>query len=254
MPSFIRRTTARPKTISRRKFMRRFRTRTVRRRRFRSKMNPMFGLVGSKSDIFPPRFHATARYALNFALSGVNLSDTCGTDKEFYCNRLANVMVGGTDKVMYWNQIATLYEYYKVTAFRYKITFTDPSQDGMYCAVSTAANTGSYSGLSGDSLLWLLEKPDTQVKFINNTGNQVRIFSRSKWIPMYKLLGVTKLQFNADKERYTGGSNPVSNPPEGAFIAVGAGNKSTDTVGTVQCAIQLEYKCVFWNRVKVGTS
>lgn len=91
--------------------------------------------------------------------------------------------------------MVTLYDRYKVTGVTVQVEFTTPNINGIICGVMFNNPTNT-SVLTGNVPAYIRELPNAASHIVADTGKQKWVFR--KHFPMWKVLGVTKLQFEAD--------------------------------------------------------
>ncbi len=140
--------------------------------------------------------------------------------------------------------LATIYDKYKVRAVRLQIQFTNPSEDGMVIGVSYTAPGDSSNTLAGESVASAGEQFHVWQKALNNTGSQTVNYDRL--FAMHNLLGVTKLQFDADQDLYSAqsGTSPVIFPA----LRIGAADVTATGGGTVQAIVKLTFYTLWFDR------
>lgn len=198
-----------------------------------------------KNDPFPPRRNYKLTYTQNypFAADGV-LTNVFGVENVFSLNSLFDPDITAVGHQPYgFDQLTLLYRKYKVYGVTITVRFSDPTADGQVCGAMITA-PGSVTTLAAQTLTSAIEKPFVATKVINNTGSQSATIRQ--FIPMYKAIGVTKLEFDANTEDFTGdtaGPSPVQQPK----LRVAAANTA---VAGIACNAQitLEYHAAFWDR------
>jgi len=146
------------------------------------------------------------------------------------------------------DQIANLYSKYKVMGLEAKITFNDPSADGLFCGVSvTPSTTGATLAHSYGTLI---ERPWTIVKTISNSGSQERVINLK--FDAHKCFGVTKTMYKGDSI-YSAlmGSNPSTE----AYLRLFAGNmNSASPASTINISVEITYITYVYDRITQAIS
>lgn len=165
--------------------------------------NPMYGRVkniaGLSEEVYLPMVYSQL-YSFQCGTLGV-----FGTEQVWNLNSTFDIDLTGTGHQPYLrDQYAALYAKYKVLAVKINITCSDPSADGLVVAFQLSPPAGTVA-LAGQTPTTVGERPDTDLKYINNTGAQRVVFNRYRSIQ--SLSGLTKLQFGADLSQYCANVN-----------------------------------------------
>lgn len=190
-------------------------------------------------------------YADQFDLSAVASATTFGTERSFRLNSLYDPDFTSTGHQPYgFDQIAALYMRNQVDEVQINITFSDPSQDGLYVGVFMKNFTDTNT-LSGATISQAMERPTVWVQPLNGTGSQVARFS--KRVKVWELLGLTKTQYDGSWTLVgsLNTTNPSISPYLSVAVADGAGSASAPAV---RCSIDFEYYCTFFARNMVAQS
>lgn len=109
------------------------------------------------------------------------------------------------------DQFAGLYGRYKVKKVTIDVSFTNPSAGACLGCALLVTNPANGATLAGSLYDKIKERPLTWVGILNEGGGS-QIVRFRKTFPVYKLLGVTKQQFDADVGIYDAlsGNNPDS--------------------------------------------
>lgn len=149
---------------------------------------------------------------------------------------------------------ATLYSRYKVKAVTIDVMFTNPSAQAIACGVAfiNPSNTGATGNLAGKSYDAVKERPLTIVKVLQDTGAQsVRI---RKTFPLYKLLGVTKLQFDADIGIYDAAKGDDPQATGLSFMRVAIADLNLGSAATCTIAVKITMHTDWYERITLGQS
>lgn len=139
----------------------------------------------------------------------VGASGILGTQQKWNLNSIYDVdATGGGHQPSGFDQMAAFYNRYKVLGVDVTVRITDPTIDGMrvFFVIMNPANNAET--LTGDTKDAVSEIQQSGYFDINNSGSQ-KIIKRF-YAPIWKLSGLTKLQFDADPDNYTG---PVTGDP-----------------------------------------
>ncbi len=145
--------------------------------------------------------------------------------------------------------LATLYNKYKVLGVKVELTFTDPKEDGIACALMTSSPNEPIS-LAGLTVSQAQEKPNVTIKFLNNTGNQITKINHS--YPMHRLAQITPLQFKANIDTYAGLSS--ASPDQTPYIRVGVADVNDNINSECMCLIKFTYYTQWYDRKILSSS
>lgn len=197
----------------------------------------------NSSDPFPTHYYAKMHYADAYAFT-TGAGGITGSEQVLRLNGTWDPDFTGVGHQPYGrDELAPLYKKYVVDAIDIEIVWTNPSADGMFVAMQLQPPGGTYS-LTGQSISALKEQPMTVVRQINNTGDQVvKIKQHCK---MYKLIGITKLQYSANTDIYAAGS--TADPAATPFLRISAGSTQGNAGDTVRCTVKLVYHTRWYDR------
>jgi len=172
-----------------------------------------------------------------------------GTEQVFRLNSLYDPDFTGTGHQPYgFDQLLALYNYYKVSAVDIKLTFSDPSADGMFVASMVQPSTATY-GLSSQTIATVTEKAGSLVRPLNNTGAQKVVIHHKLAIPAIENISMT--QFLADYTNFSssaGMGNPTVTPWLRCANACGTAS------ATCTLLVELAFDAEFWDRVVLAQS
>lgn len=210
--------------------------------------NGMASLIGRSP--FPSVMNTKVIYAQSFSLSCSTLATT-GAIQNFSLNGLYDPDVSGTGHQPYaFDQLMAIYARYKVHGCKIQMTVYDPTEDGM-TLIWRILNPGTLSeSMATTAVDYATERPGVGKLIINNSGNQ-KVY-RSFYIDIGQAAGLTKLQFKADPDNYTGSSS--GNPGSGVYLQFAAANTRTGASATVGVRIQATYYATFYERITLPTS
>lgn len=140
----------------------------------------------------------------------VGTSGVFGTSNVFNLNSQYDPDQTGVGHQPYGrDQLAGLYGRYKVKKCTIDVSFTNPSAGACLGCAVLVVNPSNGATLAGSLYDKIKERPLTWVKILNEGGG-TQIVRFRKTFSMYKLLGVTKQQFDADVGIYDAlvGNNP----------------------------------------------
>lgn len=136
-----------------------------------------------------------------------------------------------------------LYARYKVVAVTVEVIFTSPSIAGVSCGM-IFRNPTQATTIAAKSIPYIREIPVATQKIISDTGSQRYVFK--KYFPMHKILGVTKLQFDADIGIYDALSSGSPDATAGlakleVAVADSNGGSSATCVASVQITMHTNW-------------
>jgi len=151
------------------------------------------------------------RYADNISQTSGASAGTFGSEWAFRLNSLYDPDYTYTGHQPYgFDQLASLYYSYRVEGVRVRVTWSDPSRDGLYVAQVVTPSTASWN-TNAASLSAISENPSACVIPLNNTGSQVTVFEQ--YFKIHEIEGVpastiiTSPSYNAGVT-----NNPTSSP------------------------------------------
>lgn len=142
-----------------------------------------------------------------------------------------------------YDQLATLYQRYKVTGALVEVVFTDPDQDGMTLAVQMQSHNNIYD-MAGKTTEELRMQPMTVVRTVSNSGKQ-RVAIR-QFMPISTVSMITKLQFQADNDIYTAFIN--ANPAIVPRVHIGVGSSRVVQGASIVCRTTITYYATMYDR------
>lgn len=150
----------------------------------------------------------------------------------------------------YHDQMALLYNRYKVNGCKVDIVFQNPSEDGMQVVAAIQPSVGltSYVGLTVQAVQ---ERPMTVCRAMSNTGEQVTRISQ--YFSIGQVEGLSPIQFkSANSDVYCAnlGSNPTAMPT----LWVGCSSNNGTSGATVQCNITITYYVRLYERIQQARS
>lgn len=154
--------------------------------------------------------------------------------------------INGTHQPYGWDQMASLYRFYKVVGCTYKVTALAFPDKNVVLGVrpvpvnenTTIANTGLYT---------VLERPGTRHAYAQ-FGAPIPTIQGTVDIP--KLLGISKEQFDADVSEYSAAVS--AGPSRYAYIQIAVAG--TDATTFCQVVIEAVYIVNFWQRITQSPS
>lgn len=176
-------------------------------------------------------------------------ANLAGTATGFYFNLNSvfnpNTLLAQPDQPQQFAQLKALYNSYLVHACKLNVEFTNPTADTVFVGINIYSPEGGLTAvMNGKTLAQISEHRNTRMSSLVNTGQQKK--NMSLYIPIHTLLGIPKLVYTADRERYASDIN--SFPIQEAFLEV----LILDTNGvasTVMARVSLTYYVEFFDFV-----
>lgn len=203
------------------------------------------------ADPFPAHKMYNLRYTQNFQLA-TGAVGLYGLQQAFNINSLFDPDSTGVGHQPYgYDALQLAYNKYKVIGATIELTYTDPSADGVLAQTLLTNAQNTTVNLSGQTPDVFLEKQFVTRKFMNNSGSQVS--KKTIKVSMAAVSGLTKLQFDADPDRYTGlvTSNPLS---QIQFKIAIANTRQTVDVITMQVFMKITYHAMLYERKVMAQS
>lgn len=200
------------------------------------------------SDPFPPRYRSKLLFEFqeNIASSATPL--TFGPIGHIvYLNGGFAPTAAASHQPYGWDQLATLYNRYKITSCRASVAVDFASGTAINCWLGVALQpTNSVVTLAGQTVSQSGEEPMTVVRKMPADSLHVEITST---VPIWAVEGVTKSQFEADNSLFE--AVVTANPTLTPFLnyAIAAGGASTGTA-----SVRLEFDCEHFQRLTLSQS
>jgi len=249
MPRVSLRYASKRKPIKRRKFVARKR-RTVRGKNLAgSQLNPFLSTAVSLNprNAFPSSMRQTLKYsAINTLTSGTGLM---GTQQAYLLNSIYDPdYTGGGHQPYGHDQMALIYNKYRVLSARVELVFTTPgAANDLICVAAPSSNTSG--GMTGLPLYQIQEWPNCQYGIMSSSGER-RVVLKNKF-DLAELLGVSKATYLAgDEYEGTFGASPSKN----LFYIFNMG--AVDGTGSETCKVHvlIYYDVLFYDRTTLGLS
>lgn len=157
---------------------------------------------------------------------------------------------GGGHQPAGFDILTQIYNRYKVNHVKITMKVMDPSQDGIAVGWMLTNPSNGSDSIGGGTIGDIKEKQQSGVVFVNNTGSQIRTKVIS--LPMHTIAGVTKLQFKADPDNYTGSA--IGDPGNVCKIQFAAADINGGSSATVSVNIQLEFYTMWYQRKTLAQS
>lgn len=194
---------------------------------------------------FPARNFCKMYYAENLTFNVPILG--LGQENTYALNGIFDPdITGGGHQPYGRDTMATIYNQYKVAGCMCEIVWTDPTADNV--VVGFQVQGSATAGVIGSALM---ERPYSKYKALNNTGSQQ--VSLKFYVPNYKALGVTKLQWKANTSTYSALSG--ANPAVTSLLRLTTFNQNVGApAAAVSCIIKLTYFCEWFDRFSLAQS
>lgn len=197
-----------------------------------------------RMDPFPASMKCKLTYTHTSGLSSGTVG-VIGTEQVFRLNSLYDPDFTGSGHQPYgFDQVSSLYKHYQVYGVKVSVTCTDPTLDANYVAAMFQPSTATYT-LAGKDQDQVRENPLAITRVLNNTGSQITRFSQ--YFPIYKLEGITPVQYSASMDLYS--ADVSTNPSLTPFFRIGVGNMRGNASQSVMCVLTFTFYCRFTQRV-----
>lgn len=210
-------------------------------------------LLNSKSP-FPMIMHTKHEYCQNFGL-GNGGAGTFGNTQTMRLNSLFDPDLTGVGHQPYgYDQMAALYNVYKVTRVQVELTFTAMTVNtgyGCACGLMIQTPYDTSLALAANLPATVDERPNSQVIYLPGTGLQREVYQ--DW-ELHTLCGMTRAAFDADPTvSALVGVTPAVVPLLLIAIADQSGALGVGGV-VVTCATRFTYHVKWTDRVTVAQS
>lgn len=206
---------------------------------------PIFGSVNTKvqrtDNWIPPRQLTKIRYAENFAISA---SGTLGTTAINYIYSLTGafdprINLGGGQPVN-WDYLVLQYDRYLVLGAKVKVSFNNPSHDGMIVGVRLRHNSDGTvtAGQTVDNLL--MNRDLTKISWMNNTGSQLKTFEF--YVKPWQILGIRKETYKSD---IAFGALVTTTPAQFPILEPFCAHSVAGEDAVIRCYVEIQYYVMF---------
>lgn len=154
--------------------------------------------------------------------------------------------INGTHQPYGWDQMASLYRYYKVVGCSYKITGLAYPDKNLVLAVRPVPVNENLS-IANTAFDTVHERPGTKLAYAQFGGP---IPSISGVVDIPKQLGISREQFEADVSEYSAAVTAA--PSRYCYIQVAVAG--TDTTSFMRVVIECTYTVNYWQRVTQAAS
>lgn len=155
--------------------------------------------------------------------------------------------VGGTQPYGFDQLCPTLYNQYRVVAFKITVTFMNDTDNIYYVSMSNTPSLTSPSNIKG-----MIEDENSQCKILGSKGSNQAIVTLSSYRTVASVFGVPKSTVTGDDLYHGDGSN---NPAYTSYAHIGAQPHNSAVLGSdVHFKTDIMFYCVFNHPVKYAQS
>jgi hypothetical protein len=194
---------------------------------------------------FPNQYRAKLRMShISSAASDASTGTLCGTQVLYQLNSLYEPLDGNALQPYGFDQLAQLYDRYKVTAVTIQLTAVPAAADGsaafLHALIQNPDGGKSLTGIAG---YYVESFPNGISMPMSGGGGPPSTWTQR--IPMHQLVGLTAKEFDANVEEYAAGV--AGNPTRMPTLSLAASAISTSI--NVVYHLVLEFECFFYGRV-----
>lgn len=200
-----------------------------------------------RMDPFPPNYHCTLRYSDAKTLS--TGSAVFGTEFQYRLNSLYDPDYTSAGHQPYgYDQMAALYNKYRVKAVRYTLTFTTPgAANDIKCGVVFRPNTTA--GISSGNVWIVDEDPAGITADLSSSGDRRAVITGR--IEMSKIFGISKTKLMAE-DNYS--AAVTSNPTNVVYMTFATICYDGTNAVSSSCNVALDFECTFYDRITQSSS
>lgn len=200
--------------------------------------------------LFPSKKFTCMRFTYSGGLTSSTSQSVVGSSNVFNLNNINGPKVlSPSYRPQGYDQIVNIYKRYKVYACRVRVTFSNATQDGLFCVARLYTGDDTDS-VAGETLGVASMKKWTWSKPVNHSGSQVVIYER--YCDIRKMEGLTKAQMSGDIDRYSASIN--ANPTVQPGIEVGVANTADATGAQIAYLIEMDYYLQLYDRHSLPAS
>lgn len=202
--------------------------------------------------MYPSKKFITLLWEAQTGLTADATQSSFGVPFQIWLNNIADPSVNTSQyAVQGYDQLTTVYGKYKVYGAHVLVTASNPTLDGGFVGYRFH-KSGDPDGISGEPMAPASMKKWTTIKPINNTGSQVIHYER--YFDIKAIEGLTKLQFNADIDNYTGVFQSAIGPLKKPYFEVAYADSSGVTQPKVSVIIKVTYYVQIFDRFTLANS
>lgn len=218
---------------------------TYKSKTYKKKSNAVSGpfMLINKYVPFKSSYNALMRYTYTYQLTS-GLANTYGTEIIFRLNSLydPDFALGGHQPYGF-DQMATLYNKYKVNSFDLELEIYDPDADGMIVAAQMQSSNAATT-ITGKAVDAIKEQPMSITRILNNTGSQ-KVIVKQKNMKIATIEGISPKMFAYQLENYAA---VVTNDPANVpYLRIAAANVGLASK-TVYVRTTIVYHSLFYDR------
>ena len=208
------------------------------------------GGVGNFKQPFGPRMNRIVSYSGVHTMS-VGSTGVLGSIQKYNLNGLYDPDVTGAGHQPYgFDAMSTIYTRHKVNACKVELIISDPTIDSMSIAWLMTNPSNTADTIAGSSPYQIQERTMGGTTLLNSSGSQK--VKKTFWFPMYKCANLSKLQFKADPDNFTGSDS--GNPGSLCQFQFAVADLRGGSAGSVMIEIKLHYFTTFYDRKVLATS
>lgn len=200
--------------------------------------------IETHTNFFPLKCKTKLQYSEDFAINTSTVSDIVNACAVNYSYRLTSCYdpryeSGGLQPLNY-TILDDIYDVWKVYKAFIKVTFYNPTQDGMKCGIRVKPLGDTAT--SGLDIKVMEQNTDTcRVAVLNDTGSQIKTFT--SWIYPWQILGISKQQYMGDTlYGHASGNNPSNYPMLDCFAC------TTNSNAAIRCTVNIDFYCIMSDR------
>lgn len=209
----------------------------------------------NKPSPFPIIWKGAKQSYVELQAFTVGASGAFGAEQEFRLNSQFDPNETGTGHQPYGRDtFATMYDRYKVTYVTFEVTFTNPSAGANLACAILLRNPTNLSALATKSYTTVKEMPNSKVVLLNEGGGK-QIVTIKRSYPMHVLLGVSKLQFDADVGVFDAiAANDPSATAGVCRLVVAIADSTKGSDGTCDCSTRITMTTDWYERKTLAQS
>lgn len=151
----------------------------------------------------------------------------------------------------YYDQLAVLYQRYKVKGCLVELEWLNPTEDGLNAIMMVQPSSQTVVSLNGFIASTLIERPQVVVRGLESTGPQRMVIKQ--YFDIAALEGMTKLAFEGSaSDEYCANYN--ANPAATPTISLGISSANGVSGATMQCNVRLTYYARVYERIQPNQS
>lgn len=154
---------------------------------------------------------------------------------------------------MGFDQYMQLYHKYKVTGVKVRLNWNDPNTAGTSAPGTwvgyKVTNPSDTTAIAGKTLSNIKENPNSRADSVHgDSGNRIQTF----YISIQDAMDVSKIQFEAEVDKYTGTSS--ADPARVVNLKIATVNPLSTTSVDIACTVTFDYYVTFYQLVTQNQS